>query len=106
MPVIEDTKTCPYCAEDIQSEAIKCKHCGSWITAAGGAPLAPHRWTRSSTDKMWSGVCGGLGQYLGVDPTFVRIVAAVGTFLSGGIGLVIYWILVWVVPLDKDVYRV
>lgn len=28
-----DTKTCPYCAETVKAQAIKCKHCGSDLTA-------------------------------------------------------------------------
>ena len=44
---------------------------------------------KSATNRMLAGVCGGVAEYLGVDPTAVRLVWAIVTIL-GGAGLLAY----------------
>ncbi len=56
---------------------------------------------RSRTERMLAGVCGGLGQYLGLDPTVIRVVFAVLTAFSGT-GLLLYIILMLIIPLEPS----
>ena len=55
------------------------------------------RLTRSSSQKMIAGVCGGIAEYLGWDVTIVRLLWIVLT-LAGGSGILIYLILWLVMP--------
>lgn len=52
---------------------------------------------RSREDRMFGGVCGGLGEYLAVDSTLIRILFIV-LALAGGPGLLAYIIMLFVVP--------
>jgi ribosomal protein L37AE/L43A len=39
MVAFEGMKKCPFCAELVKREAIKCKHCGSDISNGEGSPV-------------------------------------------------------------------
>ncbi len=55
---------------------------------------------RSNSDKMIAGVCGGLGQYFGVDPTLIRLIFALLVVFGVGSGILLYIILAIVMPLE------
>jgi len=56
------------------------------------------RLTRSTSNRMIAGVCAGLGEYLGIDPTIVRLLVVLAFFTGfGGIALV-YLIMALVIP--------
>jgi phage shock protein PspC (stress-responsive transcriptional regulator) len=55
------------------------------------------RLCRSRQNRTLAGVCGGIAEYLGWDPTLVRVAWIVLTLL-GGSGILIYLILWLVMP--------
>lgn len=57
---------------------------------------------RSRTNTVIGGVCGGLGEYLNVDPILFRILFALALII-GGSGLLVYIILWIVIPERKEI---
>ena len=55
---------------------------------------------KSSTNKKVAGVCGGIGEYLGIDPTIVRLGFVALSLLAGG-GLAVYIIAAIIMPERK-----
>jgi phage shock protein PspC (stress-responsive transcriptional regulator) len=51
---------------------------------------------------MIAGVCAGLGLYLGIDPTWVRVFFILLAFAGNGIGALIYLLLWIILPLEDQ----
>ena len=54
---------------------------------------------RSTTDRVFGGVCGGLAEYLRVDPLLVRILFVLVAMVNG-VGLAVYLLMWLLVPSD------
>ena len=89
------TMACPYCGGDVRIEAIRCKHCKRDLVEGVGQS----RQLRRSSDRMLTGVCGGLAEYTGLDPTLIRLLVAIIVFFSGIVtGLVVYLVAALIIP--------
>lgn len=55
---------------------------------------------RSETNKIIAGICGGIGEYLSIDPVIFRIIFILGT-IFGGWGIIVYIILWIVIPSES-----
>ena len=58
---------------------------------------------RSINDRVFSGVCGGIGEYFNIDPTIVRIVWVLLSLRSFGTSLIIYLVCSFIIPEDDGV---
>ena len=59
---------------------------------------------RSESNKLLAGVCGGLGDYLNIDPTVIRILWVI-LGCCGGCGLIAYIICAIIIPSQSEVER-
>ena len=95
---MNETRLCPYCAEEVRPEAIKCKHCGSFLALRG----SPNDWHRSSRDRMVAGVCSGLAQQFGVPAAVLRLAFVLMTFFSLGVAGPLIYLVLWIImPSDQ-----
>lgn len=60
---------------------------------------------RSRTDRVLTGVCGGLADNLGIDAVLIRILVVVGTVFTGG-ALIIAYLIAWALMPDTPAYVV
>ena len=58
--------------------------------------------TRSRTDRMIAGVCGGLAEWLGWDPTVVRVSYVVLSVCSAAFPGILAYIVLWLVMPEGD----
>ncbi len=114
------TDSCPSCGAPSAGTPF-CSYCGKKLASAidgisawsedppitrteapvrGSLGKRTRRLLRSQSSRMIGGVCGGLGEFLGIDATFVRIAFALFTIASGA-GLLIYAAMWVIVPSDK-----
>ena len=57
---------------------------------------------RSVSDRKLCGVCGGVGEYLGIDSTVVRVVWVIASFF-GTVGIWVYLACALIIPEDTVV---
>jgi phage shock protein C len=85
---------CNQCGGEIADSSSFCSSCG----ARQRQRTSHKQLTLSATDKKIAGVCGGIAEYLDVDPTIVRLIWVALSVVPGGfIGGAIAYLLAWII---------
>ena len=71
-------------------------------TTTPGDAMPQHALARSRHHRLIAGVCGGIAEWLGWDPTVVRIVYVLGSVLSAGFPGTIVYIILWAIMPQRD----
>ena len=62
------------------------------------------RLRRSVADRWIAGVCGGIGEYFGFDPTLVRVAYVLLSILSSGFPGILVYLVLWLLIPKREYY--
>lgn len=62
----------------------------------------PKRLYRSNKDYALAGIAGGLGEYFNIDPVIIRVLFVFLTVFTGGMFLLGYLVLIFVIPREPS----
>jgi phage shock protein C len=85
---------CSNCGIEISESSVYCSSCGVRTRQR----ISHKKLTLSATDSKIAGVCGGIAEYLDVDPTVVRLLWVALSIVPGGVfGGVLAYVFAWVI---------
>jgi phage shock protein C len=58
--------------------------------------MTSRKLTRSRDDKWIAGICGGIAEHTGIDPTLIRVILVIATILGAG-SLIVIYLICWVI---------
>jgi len=103
-----DLRKCPYCAEEISVDAVRCRYCRSYVMSTQVAG----RWHRAHPERRLAGVAAALAHGLGLPLAAVRagFIVLVFFHLLGGFLYAALWLVIPAAPgedsaLDRGLLR-
>jgi phage shock protein PspC (stress-responsive transcriptional regulator) len=72
---MDESRRCPYCAEEIATEAIRCPHCRSHLGVVERGP-----WYRDHPERLVAGVAAAIAHGTNVPVAVVRVVFLLALF--------------------------
>jgi phage shock protein C len=86
----------------VREAARRATRAASRVSSRSGARAdGKKRLAKSRRNKKIAGVCGGIAEYLGIEPTIVRIAFVIGAIFGNGFTIPLYLILAFVMPMAE-----